>query len=262
MRTLVFDLWGEWGHFRKYYATTSPLTFSVLPPTSAYGILGAILGLSKEGNAYLTRLREARTLIGIGLIHPVKKIMLGLNLINTKGNIWVPKHRREGARTQIRTEFLKDARFRLFVSMEDSQLFNQLISQIKQHKTYYTVSLGLSELLANFQFIDEIDGQRKESNGQPVTLDTIVPLSMIRNKGVRLSPGKRYKKERLPMMMDSNRVVLAYEECLYDMNGTAIEADVKQYYEGTGQNGRTYRYVFLNEELTLETLNQQSGVSL
>jgi CRISPR-associated protein Cas5h len=259
MQTLVFDIWGEWGHFRKYYSTSSPLTFSVLPPTAAYGILGAVLGLSKENNAYLVQLKEAHTHIGIGLVHPVKKIMLGLNLINTKGNVWVPKQRREGARTQIRTEFLKDARFRLFVAMDNEDMFTKLVSHIKDHKTYYTVSLGLSELLANFQYVDEIDGHWKISTGHPVKLDTIVPLTLIRNKGVRLVPGKRYKKERLPLDMDENRIVSAYEECLFDMNGQAIEADVTYYYEGTGKNGIQYRYVFLNEHIS-ESLNQQGVV--
>jgi len=247
MRTLIFDIWGEWGHFRKYYSTSSPLTFSVLPPSTAYGILGAILGLSKENNMYLTKLKEAHTRIGIGLIQPVKKIMFGLNLINTKGNVWVPKQRREGARTQIRTEFLKDVRYRLFVSMDDQVLYNKLLSHIQQHKTYYTVSLGLSELLANFQFVDEIDSHLKKSTGEPIEMHTIVPLSLIQHKGIRIQPGKRYKKERLPIDMDDNRIVSAYEECLFDMNGQTIEADVAYYYEGIGNNGTIYRYVFLNE---------------
>jgi len=48
MKVLVFDLFGDFAHFRKYYTTTSPLTFSFPPPPTIAGILGAIYGASKE----------------------------------------------------------------------------------------------------------------------------------------------------------------------------------------------------------------------
>ncbi|MFB3896899.1 MAG: CRISPR-associated protein Cas5, partial [bacterium] len=34
MKILVFDIWGDLGHFRKFYTTTSPLSFSFPPPSS------------------------------------------------------------------------------------------------------------------------------------------------------------------------------------------------------------------------------------
>lgn len=241
-RTLIFDVWGDWAHFRKYYTTSSPLTFSLMPPTAAMGIIGAILGLSKEENSYLRTLNEARTWIGIGVVNPIKKVRMGINLINTKDNYWVPKQRPAGARTQIRTEFLRDARFRLFVSMEHPDLYMELVERIREHRTHYTISLGLSELLANFSFVDEIEVEKKPSGGKAIDLDSAVPVRLVRENGLRIAEGRHYRKERLPIVMDEERVVTAYEECLFDMQGNHVTADVHYYWEGG-----SYRFFFLNE---------------
>jgi CRISPR-associated protein Cas5h len=242
MRTLMFDLWGEWGHFRKYYSTSSPLTFSVIPPTAVFGVLGAILGLENDENQYLKTLREANTRVGVGIRNPVKKSMFGLNLINTKGKVWVPKRRKEGARTQIRTEFLRDPAFRLYVSMNDRDLYKELVQRVKGHRPYYTVCLGLSELLANFSYVGEIDASKQSTVGKTVEVQSIIPMECVRKNGVPFAPGKRYKKERMPLSMDENRVVTSYGECLFETQGTNIAADVDFYWEGDG-----HRFVFLNE---------------
>ena len=42
---LIFDIRGEYGHFRKYNTTTSPLTYSIPTRTAIAGILGAILAI-------------------------------------------------------------------------------------------------------------------------------------------------------------------------------------------------------------------------
>ena len=47
MKCLVFDIKGDYGHFKKYYTTSSPLTFSI-PRTTVSGMIGALIGLDKE----------------------------------------------------------------------------------------------------------------------------------------------------------------------------------------------------------------------
>lgn len=241
MRTLIFDLWGEHGHFRKYYSTSSPVTFSFIPPTAVFGVIAAILGLEKEDNKYLKVLNDAGTKIGIGVRSPVKKTMIGLNLINTKGNVWVPKQRKEGARTQIRTEFLRDACFRIYVSIEDNILHNRLVDQVKHHRTHFTLSLGLSECLAGFAFVDEIDAKLKESLGMPVSIHSIIPINKISAGGISVSPGSFYGKEMVPVQMNEERIVSSYQECIFDMKGNEVLADVIHFWES-----ENHRFVFVN----------------
>ncbi|RMG82383.1 MAG: CRISPR-associated protein Cas5, partial [Bacteroidetes bacterium] len=47
-KLLVFDISGEYGHFRKFNTTTSPLTYSFPPLPALAGLLGAILGIERE----------------------------------------------------------------------------------------------------------------------------------------------------------------------------------------------------------------------
>src|SRR3972149_5978418 len=85
-KLLVFDVWGDYGHFRKFYTTSSPLTFSIPPRTSLCGLLGSVVGLGKE--EYLNHFSKKDAQIALRLLNPVKKTRLGINLINTKGNHW------------------------------------------------------------------------------------------------------------------------------------------------------------------------------
>ena len=80
MKILVFDIWGEYAHFKKIYATTSALSYVVPPKTSIYGYIGAILGLEKEDNIYLKSFSDKKCLIGISVRSPIVMQRLGINL--------------------------------------------------------------------------------------------------------------------------------------------------------------------------------------
>ncbi len=235
-KVLVFDLFGDFAHFRKYYSTTSPVTFTIIPPVTVLGILGAILGLEKKENQYLTRLNKAKTLLAIQILSRVKKIRMGINLVNTKGNIWVPKQRREGARTQIRFEFLKDVVYRLYVTMEDEHLFRQLTQMVKEHKTFYTVSLGLSELLADFNYVGTKEFTWEEGNGFFVDIDSAVPINSLMENGVQITPGQRCLKEMVPVRMDHQRIVQDYSEMLVESQGNPLTLKLKGYWKSAEAN--------------------------
>lgn len=84
MKCVCFKLSGDYGHYRPYYTTSSPTTYSLMPPTSIYGLVGAILGLKKDDNYYYKELENAKIKVGIGLLTPVKKVTMSTNLVNTK----------------------------------------------------------------------------------------------------------------------------------------------------------------------------------
>jgi len=235
-KVLVFDLYGDIAHFRKYYSTTSPLTFSIIPPVTLMGVLGAILGLSNEENLYLKTLNVAETEVGIQLLKPVKKFRMGMNLINTKNDYWVPKHRSEGARTQIKYEFLKDVAYRIYVSMKNEELFKKLEYNVTRHKCVYTVSLGLSELLAGFSFVSIEDFHWMESHGEFIDIVTVVPMDDILQSGIDVAPGKRYLKENMPVKMDSTREVTQYSEMLAETMGNNIKLKIRGFWSSHGLN--------------------------
>ena len=149
IKVLVFRLWGDYGHFKKFYTTTSPLTFEFPPPVTVFGIISAIIGLDKD--SYLEEFQDAsKYSVAICIEKPVKKVRWTQNLIDTKRHFWKIHNR-----TQIRTEFLKDPGFKIYFSHHDPKIYDALKGKLMAHKSHYSISLGLSELLADFEFLGE-----------------------------------------------------------------------------------------------------------
>jgi len=228
MKVLIFDLWGDYGHFRKFYTTSSPLTFSFPPPPTIAGILGAIYGAGKDD--YLKVFSPARCKIGLKILKPVKKIRMGINLINTKGNYWtIVSKKNHEPRTQIRTEFLKEPAFRIYISHAEDKIFERLVNNVKEHKSFYTVSLGLSELLADFEFIDLVEGIEKKEIGLPVELFSVISAVQLAFGEIEIESGRKYFREKIPMVMDKTRVVQKYEDVIFEVEGKKIRAKINEW---------------------------------
>lgn len=228
MKVLAFDIWGNYGHFRKFYTTTSPLTFSFPPPSTVAGILGAVYGAGKE--EYLNIFSLEKCKITLKIMNPVKKVRMGINLINTKGGYWtLYGNQYHEPRTQIRTEFLKDPCFRIYISHEDEKIFYKLIEHIEKHRSFYTVSLGLSELLADFVYVGLYKSENI-SNGEFVELLTTVTADNLIANGLEIESGKKYFKEKMSIKMSPERIVEKYDDIIFEPDGKTIKAKVKNYY--------------------------------
>ncbi|MCX7795052.1 MAG: type I-B CRISPR-associated protein Cas5b [bacterium] len=228
MKALVFDVWGDFAHFKKFYTTSSPLTFSFPPPPTVKGILGAIIGCDRD--EYLKVFSRDKCAIAIQILKPVKKIRLGLNHINTKGNFWRPtKKGTHEARTQIPCEFVKDPAYRIYVSHKEEKIFNNLVENIKTHKTVFTISLGLSELLADFKYISTTEFE--EVKERETEISSVLPTSLIL-EGITFKEGYRYFKDRIPIDMDQDRIVRIYEDVLYESKGKKICAKIEKFWKG------------------------------
>lgn len=237
MKVLVFDIWGDYAHFRKFYTTSSPLTFSFPSPPTIAGIMGAIYGAGKD--EYLNIFSHARCRLALKIVSPVKKVRMGINLINTKGNYWQPvKKKNHEPRTQIRTEFLKDPCFRIYAAYEDEKVFNKLGQSIKEHRCVYSVSLGLSELLADFKYVGVYHAEMITIS-ETAELSTTVMTDNLIEDGLEIESGKKYFKEKMPIVMNQDRVVERYNDVIFepDGNGYTIKAKVKTYCRlETGEN--------------------------
>lgn len=228
MKVLVFDLWADYGHFRKFYTTTSPLTFSFPPPSTVAGILGAIYGVGKEDYLNLFSLDKCK--ISLKIVNPVRKIRMGINLINTKGGHWTLfSNQYHEPRTQIRTEFLKEPHYRIYVNNKDDTICNNLCQNIKEHRSVYTVSLGLSELIANFNYVGFYTGE-EVIDGEAVGLSTPITITNLIQDGFEIEEGKKYFKEKMPIVMNQDRIVERYDDVLFEPDGKTIKAKVKNYW--------------------------------
>ena len=225
-KLLCFDIWADYAHFKKYYTTTSPLTFSIPPKTTIYGIVGAILGLDKS--AYLNYFKTGECKIGIQIKKPIKKTRINLNLINTKTAIMMSRIK---TRTQIKTEFLKDVEYRIFFYHKDNEIYNKLKEYIFEHKTTYSISLGLSENLANFKYIAEYECKTILNNNEWVDILTALKIGNNLTKGdIDFSEaGNEFFSDKVAIEMKSNREVTDYSQIVYEKNGNSIKARPREY---------------------------------
>lgn len=231
VKFLVFDVWADYAHYKKPYTTTSPLTFSIPSRTAITGMVAAMIGLGK--GEYHESFEREMSGIAVSIIKPVKKVRISENLINTKKSMNVIHER-----TQIKIEYLKDPGYRIYISNEDFSLYTKLKSSLENHNTVYTVSLGLSENLANFNYVGETDAMPIEGCKEFIEIASAIPLSNLEKGDVDFLREGEYFTEIIPLQMDSQRIVKEYGEVLFERTCRGIFAKPKRYYQllKLGQN--------------------------
>jgi len=217
---LAFDIWGQYGHFKKIYTTTSPLTYSIPPRTAITGLIGAILGLDKT--EYLNHFSKKDADIAVQVLNPIKKVTLSENLIDTKKA--GPSMNRIQQRTQIRVELLKDPKYRIYLSHNSEELMRNLIEFIEEHKTVYTPCLGVSEHIANFSMNGVYDADTIDTEDM-IRICTVIPENNITE--MEFETGFEYVQENLPNEMTTDRVVTEYASVIIEQKTQAMKASVK-----------------------------------
>jgi len=231
MKTLVFDLFAPLGHFKVPYTVTSPLTFPVPPKTSLYGIFGAILGVDKD--KYIEKFNKIGCKVAIRLLNPVQRIHISENLINTKNVELFARmnSRKSPPHTRIKFEFLKNPAFRIYITMNNLDILNNMAELLKKHKSIYSVSLGLSECLANYTYIGMFDSVCKENDKEFVKISSILPADSVSGTNdISIGePGNKYIRVHLPVKMKPDRELVEIKDFIVETNGHYIEARVKKY---------------------------------
>lgn len=229
MKCIAFDIWGEFAHYRKFYTTSSPLTFSIPPRTSIAGMIAAIIGLDK--NEYLEYFDKNQAYIAIRLLHPVKKTRMSYNLTDTKGlkMFYLFKNR-----TQVTFELLKDCKYRIYFYHTNPAIYDKAKNYLEKHECYYTPCLGLSEYIANFEYVGEypigaINGMQK------IDIISILPFNEDKVK-VEFEENKEYFKDTLPCEMNESREITEYLKVLCERNCKPIRCSIDEFYivEGEG----------------------------
>lgn len=222
MNLLVFEIRGQFAHFKKYYATTSALTYAFPPKTSLYGFIGAVLGLSKAENAYLRSFGGKDCLIGLQVINPIKTVRLGINLRPNRD-----RYKDNPKPTLI--EFVRDPHYRVFFYHHDEVLQTNLRRALESHSSVFTPSLGLANLMADFEWIGESTATQM-SSGLPVDINSIIPRSQFKTFG-EMKEADIIEQSMFAIEMDSERNVTERDDIVFDRNGNLIHAIVSHYYK-------------------------------
>lgn len=236
---LIFDISSEYGHFRKYNTTTSPLTYSIPTRTAIAGVLGAVLGMEREisdgvypeGTVPVQEFfSKANSDIAVQILNPVIKETVAINLINTKKSFY---DLTKAGRTQIEFELLKNSKYRIFLSLHDNeQVFNELAERIKETKHHFLPYLGLAQFTANLDYVDTVKADFVE-NAERLFIEiiTAVNLSKLNDENpIEFNYSAMYSANNMPMEMNRKREVQEYSEVLIEKNGNPVNAKVENYY--------------------------------
>jgi CRISPR-associated protein Cas5h len=222
-KAIVFDLWGDYAHFRKIETTTSPLTYPIPSGTSLAGLISAILGLERD--SYYEYFSPEHTKFSIKILNPVKKIRINLNLINTKKGffLWDIK---DNPRTLIPFEFVKDPKYRIYFYTQHGQLYQKLKTLLKNHQSFFTPYLGVSELIANFEYINEYKVESPSKTDKDIQIATVIRKDKAH---LKINEDSRYGLERIPLYMDENRIVKEYADVYLEMDGNPMKIITGEY---------------------------------
>lgn len=236
---LIFDISSEYGHFRKYNTTTSPLTYSIPTRTAIAGMLGAILGVEREisDGVYPEGVTPVQELfskenadIAVQVIHSVKKEYVAINLVNTKTSFY---DLTKAGRTQIEFELLKNPGYRIYLAIEkNKELFTDLLERIKTRRHHFSPYLGLAQFTANIDFVGISRALLRENpQKEIVEIMTAVNLSQIQAENpVDFDYSAIYSANNMPMEMNRIREVSEYSEVLIEKNGKNIKTRPSHYY--------------------------------
>lgn len=230
---IIFDIKGEYGHFRKFNTTTSPLTYSIPTPSAIHGMLGAILGVEredskgkvKEGKPYLNELFcDENCRIAIQPLLEIKRTSLPFNLliVNSNSDFYNVK-----GRTQIEFEVLKDPYFRIFLSWSGERK-KELIDRLRLKRFHFNPYLGLAQMTADVIYQGEEEIQPITGNKNYLDFKTAINLSEIESQETPVEieemSEKVFQVETFPLKMGIDRTIKRYGEILVETNGNSVKA--------------------------------------
>lgn len=233
-QVLIFDVESEYGHFRKFNTTTSPLTYSIPTRPAIAGLIGAILGIEREVSAENFRegvtpvaelFTKEKASFAVQIINPIKKVNLGFNLLDTEKT--ASSFFNVKQRTQIEFELLKNPKFRIYVSLEDSILFNILVEKVRLNQSHFTPYLGLSQFTATTKFIGITSTKKTQSTDFQEVLTAVNLKNVDADNPIEfdytVNNGFKYTSDTMPIEMQSNRIVTEYSEVIIETNGKPIK---------------------------------------
>lgn len=158
MRGLLFELKGNWGHFRKPETNNNPLTHDFITKTALIGLIGAVLGKERDEMKGLFPQLSEDLLYGVCVKKAVKKESWAFTLRYVVDLL-------QKAPKQM--EFLKNPENKIALALRNENsaaIFNEFVSAIQKSETKFTPVLGLHNCPAEIEFISVGDFQNKDGS--------------------------------------------------------------------------------------------------
>lgn len=161
-----FNFSSKYGHFRKPYSNVSSFSYPFPPRTAIAGLLGTILGIKKEKVS--ETFSPERSKIGVSLNKQIETFTHVSNFRQTSSgdinySIKISKKKKMSEESKsvpesnkvaiIPMEILKNPSYLVYVSLDN--FMEELVSRLKTQRYVYTPCMGLSEFLAQVEYVSE-----------------------------------------------------------------------------------------------------------
>lgn len=226
---IVFDVKGDFAHFRKPETTSPAQTFGIPPRTTIAGMTAAVLGLPRD--SYYDLFGRDSSRIAVKVLNPVRRESFAINIVTTEGSSSKTKGAQpgkyvSGPRQQNVFETLCDPAYRLYVSLDDEERMDELESYLSDGKSHYALTLGLSEHLATTEY----QGRHKIEWAEGETeLDAALAGS---ETGLVPKRGAKYVTERVPGFMrktSDGRQSDGFQTVTYERTGGTLHVRDMEY---------------------------------
>jgi len=224
-----FRLWGRFAHFLRAESGVTSLSYPVPPRTAIMGLIGAVLGLKKD-EPQLVLQNMGVTVEGIMPVTHWHKAKLRkdppdtLNPTILKKQSAKEKVKPEKA-TFTRQEWLFNPEYYIGVAL-DEPLLSELAARLKDRRWHFTPCLGLSELLADLEYLETIPVEKLPHGSY--RLKGILRQDQVKiNLANMYDQGLSLRMLRMPRDVTPERV-FTQASYLYETNNCEVLGDTSE----------------------------------
>ncbi|MEJ5283629.1 MAG: type I-B CRISPR-associated protein Cas5b [Brevinematales bacterium] len=226
-KLIIFDISGPFANFRKFYTNSSSSTYIVPPRTVISGLIAGIIG--KPRDSYYEEFSIDNANIGVKPLTKAKKLTQTINYYNIE-------IKNKTLRYQVPMEILVPEKrnelvsYRVYFYHKEEEIFNDFLSRLKDRRFIYNPYLGITEFLANINFVSFLDDKsvkKVEINEEDFievegcfNIKYIIKLDTSSNPPVVVN--------RMPIQFKENRELDLFGEYIVEKNCSTIKVKLKK----------------------------------
>lgn len=211
MNTLIFDVSGRMAHFRRFYSSVTPLSYSFPPRNTVIGMLAAILGCEKDSYYNIFARENFGITLSINNQNGLRRFMLPTNYLDTD-QVSISRLRGRG-KVPTSIEYIMpvppdtEVSYRIYVVLLNEKYRNmleELERRVREKEPIYPVSLGPANCLANIDWVTYTTADMIDADSREIPIKTVLDLDIISDDGIKFEDksvfeGKKIVlEERLP----------------------------------------------------------------
>lgn len=235
MDAIIFNVSGNWGHFKKVDTNNNPLTHDFITKTALIGLIGAITGIERKVMKGIFPQLSEDLLYSVALNNNVKKESWGFTLRSVKVNV---------EKSPWQFELLKAPDFDIVLSLRNSRskvIFDKFKEYIEKGMAHFSPTLGLANCPADIFLIAKgtVSGKLTGNFTTKGFISNSHQIEIGENFDFRIG------FERIPTFQNNDfwNDPEKYADVVYCSGGSSLLVKNGDYYEFQNELGKSQWYM-------------------